>query len=147
MIERARWVFHRTTTFLAGVCAEGTRTPWPATNAENPMESAEMIERLRRESGFRLLPLLDSTGTVTGLHLTRFLPGGYLEVVQAYNDRWAVFARVRNVVNTEALFDGPELTKKAIGSLAEIAMPLLPLAVTPRHLLVEDARTDPVPAD
>jgi hypothetical protein len=97
------------------------------------MESAELIERLRLEGQFRLLPLLGNTGQVVGVHLTRFLPDGYLDVVQAWDDRWAVWTLLRNDPNLEAPFTGPTATKTRAGTLAEIAGTLLPLRIGGRH--------------
>lgn len=105
------------------------------------MDSAQLIERLRREAGFRALPLLGNTGTVTGLHLTRFIPGGHVDVVQAWGDNWAVFARLRNTFDSDAPFEITQQVKSVSGRLAEIAVPLLPLTPTPRHLLDADTNS------
>ncbi|WP_433268219.1 hypothetical protein ACQPZF_03675 [Actinosynnema sp. CS-041913] len=103
------------------------------------MESAELIDRLRHESGFHALPLLGNTGTVAGLHLTRFLPGGYLDVVQAWGVKWAVFARLHNTLDSAAPFETAPQVKGVSGTLAEIAAPLLSLTPTPRHVLEANA--------
>lgn len=91
------------------------------------MDSAELIERLRREGGFRLLPLLGNTGQVAGVHLTRFLPGGHLEVVQAWDERWAAYARLPDVLDTASPFAGPVGGTVRSGPLARVVAPLLPL--------------------
>jgi hypothetical protein len=99
------------------------------------MDSAELIRRLRRDSGFRALPLLGTTGTVVGLHLTRFLPGGHLDVVQAWSEGWAAYVRLPDVLSDEAPFDFPAQKHSVSGELDRIVSPLLPLMPTPRHLL------------
>lgn len=91
------------------------------------MDSAELIERLRREGGFRLLPLLGNTGQVAGVHLTRFLPGGHLDVIQAWDERWAAWARLPDVLDGEAPFAGPAGGTFHSGPLARVVAPLLPL--------------------
>ena len=91
------------------------------------MDSAELIERLRREGGFRLLPLLGNTGQVAGVHLARFLPGGHLEVIQAWDERWAVWARMPDVVDPADPFAGPPGGVVRSGPLGQVAAPLLPL--------------------
>ena len=91
------------------------------------MDSAELIERLRREGGFRLLPLLGNTGQVAGVHLARFLPGGQLDVIQAWDERWAVWARMPDVVDPAAPFAGPEGGVVQSGPFARVVAPLLPL--------------------
>jgi hypothetical protein len=101
------------------------------------MKSAELIERLRREGGFRLLPLLGNTGQVAGVHLTRFLPGGYLDVVQAWDDRWAAWARLPDTLNVDMPFAGPESASVVSGAFARVAAPLLPMRPC-GHLLDPD---------
>jgi hypothetical protein len=91
------------------------------------MDSAELIERLRREGGFRLLPLLGNTGQVAGVHLARFLPGGQLDVIQAWDERWAVWARMPDEVDPEAPFAGPPGGVVQAGPFARIVAPLLPI--------------------
>jgi hypothetical protein len=99
------------------------------------MDSAELIERLRREGGFRLLPLLGNTGQVAGVHLTRFLPGGQLDVIQAWDERWAAYARLPDVVDGGAPFAGPFAGSVAgrgggvtrSGAFARVVAPLLPI--------------------
>jgi hypothetical protein len=91
------------------------------------MESTELIERLRREGGFRLLPLLGGTGQVAGVHLTRFLPGGHLDVIQAWDEHWAVYARLPDVLDATAPFAVPVGTTARSGPFARIVAPLLPL--------------------
>ncbi|MFD5829261.1 hypothetical protein [Lentzea sp. NPDC060358] len=90
------------------------------------MDSVELIGRLRREGGFRLLPLLGETGEVAGVHLSRFLPGGCLDVVQAWDERWAVFARVPDVFDAGAPFESPG-GAVVRGPFARVVAPLLPL--------------------
>jgi hypothetical protein len=90
------------------------------------MDSAELIERLRREGGFRLLPLLGNTGQVAGVHLTRFLPGGHLDVIQAWDERWAVYARLPNTLDLAAPFLGPDGIVRS-GPFSRVVAPLLPL--------------------
>jgi hypothetical protein len=99
------------------------------------MESAELIERLRLEGQFKLLPLLGNTGQVTGVHLTRFLPDGHLDVIQAWDDRWAVWTLLRNDLNLATPFAGPAAVNTRTGTLAEIAGVLLPLQAAARHAL------------
>jgi len=92
------------------------------------MDSAELIERLRREGGFRLLPLLGNTGQVAGVHLTRFLPGGHLDVIQAWDERWAAYARLPDALDAQTPFLGPVgggVVRS--GPFARIVAPLLPL--------------------
>ena len=91
------------------------------------MDSAELIERLRREGGFRLLPLLGNTGQVAGVHLTRFLPGGHLDVIQAWDERWAAYARLPNALDTATPFLGPVGGTIRSGPLSRVVAPLLPL--------------------
>lgn len=91
------------------------------------MDSAELIERLRREGGFRLLPLLGNTGQVAGVHLSRFLPGGHLEVVQAWDERWAAWARLPDSLDPAAPFTGPAGGTARSGPFATIVAPLLPI--------------------
>lgn len=94
------------------------------------MDSAELIERLRREGGFRLLPLLGNTGQVAGVHLARFLPGGHLDVVQAWDERWAVWARLPDSLDPAAPFAGPLAGlagEVRSGPLARVVAPLLPI--------------------
>lgn len=91
----------------------------------------ELIERLRREGGFRLLPLLGTTGQVTGVHLTRFLPGGHLDVVQAWDERWAAWARLPDLADPAAPFTGPEALNVCSGRFAQVVAPLLPLQPGP----------------
>jgi hypothetical protein len=91
------------------------------------MKSAELIDRLRREGGFRWLPLLGNTGQVTGVHLTRFLPGGYLDVVQAWDERWAAWTRLHDEPNADAPFVGPAPTSVLSGPFARVTASLLPL--------------------
>ena len=86
------------------------------------MDSSELIERLRREGGFRLLPLLGNTGQVAGVHLSRFLPGGHLDVIQAWDDRWAAYA-----LDAGAPFAGPVGGMVRSGPFARIVAPLLPI--------------------
>ncbi|HEX7302990.1 hypothetical protein [Lentzea sp.] len=92
------------------------------------MDSVELIGRLRREGGFRLLPLLGDSGEVAGVHLSRFLPGGRLDVVQAWDERWAVFARLPDVVDVSSPFgaavEGGVVVR---GPFARVVSPLLPL--------------------
>ncbi|SDG54824.1 hypothetical protein SAMN05216553_1099 [Lentzea fradiae] len=90
------------------------------------MDSVELIGRLRREGGFRLLPLLGETGEVAGVHLTRFLPGGHLDVVQSWDERWAVFARVPDVFDASSPFSavGGMVVR---GPFSRVVAPLLPL--------------------
>lgn len=102
------------------------------------MESPELIERLRAEGGFRLLPLLGNTGVVSGAHLTRFVAGGYLDVVQVWDERWAVFARFPDKPNFDAPLIGPEPRTVTTGSLAEVASPLLHVGFRPRHAVPDD---------
>ncbi len=91
------------------------------------MDSAELIERLRREGGFRLLPLLGNTGQVAGVHLSRFLPGGQLEVVQAWDERWAVWARVPDTLDLATPFAAPVGATIRSGPFARVVAPLLPI--------------------
>ena len=91
------------------------------------MDSAELIERLRREGGFRLLPLLGNTGQVAGVHLTRFLPGGHLDVIQAWDERWAAYARLPDTLDAAAPFGGPAGGTFRSGSFAGVVAPLLPI--------------------
>ncbi|MDX3660341.1 hypothetical protein PV646_23820 [Streptomyces sp. ID05-26A] len=91
------------------------------------MDSAELIERLRREGGFRLLPLLGNTGQVAGVHLARFLPGGHLDVIQAWDERWAVWARLPDTLDAAAPFAGPAGGVVRSGPLGRVVAPLLPL--------------------
>ncbi|NKE59333.1 hypothetical protein FXN61_21980 [Lentzea sp. PSKA42] len=91
------------------------------------MDSAELIERLRREGGFRLLPLLGNTGQVAGVHLSRFLPGGQLDVIQAWDERWAAYARMPDSLDAGAPFLGPLGSIVRSGSFARVVAPLLPL--------------------
>jgi hypothetical protein len=91
------------------------------------MDSAELIERLRREGGFRLLPLLGNTGQVAGVHLTRFLPGGYLDVVQAWDERWAAYARLPDTLDAATPFAGPVGGVVRSGPFSRVAAPLLPI--------------------
>jgi hypothetical protein len=112
--------------------------PRPAINTENPMESPELIERLRVQGGFRLLPLLSNTGLFAGAHLTRFVVGGHLDVVQVWDERWAVFARLPDEPNFAAPLVGPELHAVATGSLAEVTSPVLQVGARPRHELADD---------
>lgn len=84
------------------------------------MDSPELIDRLRREGGFRLLPLLGNTGQVAGVHLTRFLPGGHLDVVQVWDERWAAWARLPNLLNA-----APD--RMSSGPFAAVVAPLLPI--------------------
>ncbi|MFD9704412.1 hypothetical protein [Lentzea sp. NPDC059081] len=90
------------------------------------MDSVELIGRLRREGGFRLLPLLGESGEVAGVHLSRFLPGGSLDVVQAWDSRFAVFARVPDVFDEAAPFEsvGGMVVR---GPFSRVVAPLLPL--------------------
>lgn len=90
------------------------------------MDSVELIGRLRREGGFRLLPLLGETGEVAGVHLSRFLPGGHLDVVQAWDERWAVFARVPDVFDASSPFEGAGGVVVR-GPFSRVVSPLLPL--------------------
>lgn len=105
------------------------------------MESAELIERLRVEGGFQMLPLLGNTGLVAGVHLTRFVVGGHLDVVQVWDERWAVFARLPDEPNFAAPLLGPEPHTVTTGSLAEVASPLLQVGVRSRHALPDDVST------
>lgn len=91
------------------------------------MDSAELIERLRREGGFRLLPLLGNTGQVAGVHLTRFLPGGHLDVIQAWDERWAAYARLPNALEVQTPFSGPVGGTVRSGPFARVVAPLLPI--------------------
>lgn len=91
------------------------------------MDSSELIERLRREGGFRLLPLLGNTGQVAGVHLSRFLPGGHLDVVQAWDERWAAYARLPNALDPAAPFLGPADGTVRSGPFLRVVAPLLPL--------------------
>ena len=88
--------------------------------------AAELISRLRVEAGFRLLPLLGNTGAVAGVHLSRFLPGGHLDVVQAWDERWAVWARLPDSVDVGAPFVGPVGVVRS-GGFGRVVSPLLPL--------------------
>ncbi|MET9631128.1 hypothetical protein ABZX92_27055 [Lentzea sp. NPDC006480] len=91
------------------------------------MDSAELIERLRREGGFRLLPLLGNTGQVAGVHLTRFLPGGHLDVIQAWDERWAAYARLPDALDAGTPFLGPVGGIARSGAFASVVAPLLPI--------------------
>jgi hypothetical protein len=94
---------------------------------ENPMDSTEILGRLRLEAGFRFLPLLGSTGQVVGAHLTRFVPGGHIDVLQVW-DGWAAFARLPNELNLSKPLARPSLADVKSGSLSDVARPLLPLS-------------------
>ena len=91
------------------------------------MDSTEMLGRLRFEAGFRFLPLLGSTGQVVGAHLTRFVPGGHIDVLQVW-DGWAAFARLPDELNLSAPLVGPSPTEANSGSLSAVAHSLLPLS-------------------
>jgi hypothetical protein len=93
---------------------------------DGEMDSVELIGRLRREGGFRLLPLLGESGQVAGVHLSRFLPGGHLDVVQAWDERWAVFARLPDVVDASSPFSSPGGVVVR-GPFSRVVAPLLPL--------------------
>lgn len=99
----------------------------PGRERDSEMDGAELIERLRREGGFRLLPLLGNTGQVAGVHLSRFLPGGHLEVIQAWDERWAAFARMPDAVDPAAPFGGPGGGVVRSGPFGRIVAPLLPI--------------------
>lgn len=90
-------------------------------------DSAELIERLRREGGFRLLPLLGNTGQVAGVHLSRFLPGGHLDVIQAWDERWAAYARLPDALDAATPFLGPVGGTFRSGPLSRVVAPLLPI--------------------
>lgn len=101
------------------------------------MDSAELIERLRREAGFRLLPLLGNTGQVAGAHLARFLPGGRLDVVQVWDERWAAWARLPSTLDAAP-------SHVTSGPFAAVVAPLLPLQPgIIRHGIVQHGLTAP----
>ncbi|ANZ39978.1 hypothetical protein BBK82_31965 [Lentzea guizhouensis] len=91
------------------------------------MDSTELIERLRREGGFRMLPLLGNSGQVAGVHLSRFLPGGHLDVIQAWDEHWAVYARLPDVLDSSAPFAVPLGARAQSGPFSRVVAPLLPL--------------------
>lgn len=88
------------------------------------MGTPELIWRLRVEGGFALTPLIDSTGAVTGAHLTRFSPDGHVEVLQIWDERWAAFARIPDHVNPDAPLAAKSDEARS-GRLADIAARLL----------------------
>jgi len=89
------------------------------------MNTPELIWRLRVEGGFALTPLIDSTGTVTGAHFTRFAQDGHVEVLQVWGEDWAAFARIPNQVNPDAPLDDAKANESRSGPLESIAVPLL----------------------
>ena len=88
------------------------------------MKTPELIWRLRVEGGFALTPLIDSTGAVTGAHLTRFNSDGYVEVLQIW-DGWGAFARIPDRVNPDAPLVPASAGQTRSGPLEQIAAPLL----------------------
>lgn len=89
------------------------------------MDITEMISRLRSEGGFRLLPLLSHTGEVAGIHLTRFAAGGFVDVMQVWQEGWTSFARVRDSLDLAAPLGVPPTERKVADDFAVIANALL----------------------
>lgn len=89
------------------------------------MKTPELIWRLRVEGGFAMTPLIDSTGTVTGAHLTRFTSDGHIEVLQVWNEEWAAFTRIPNQLDSNAPLSSAMPKDTRSGRLENVAPPLL----------------------
>ncbi|MDX8053484.1 CBS domain-containing protein [Lentzea sp. BCCO 10_0798] len=90
------------------------------------MDSGELLTRLH-DGGFRRLPLIDEEGQVVGMHLTRFLRGGYLDVVQVrWSDGIAVWSRLLDELNTDASSGGPQRLGGMSGPFFKVAAALMP---------------------
>lgn len=85
-----------------------------------PDEAWQLSEQLRAEVGFRMLPLLTSDGRPLGLHFHRFAQPGVIEVVQAWDGRWAVYARLSDAPNKWEPFTGPPLLDQFSGVFSEV---------------------------
>ncbi|PWK83220.1 hypothetical protein C8D88_111105 [Lentzea atacamensis] len=91
------------------------------------MDSRQLVERLHDGGGFRRLPLIDEHGQVVGMHLTRFLRGGYLDVVQVrWHDGLAVWSRLFDEFNVDAPYSGPQRLGGTSGSLSDVVAALMP---------------------
>lgn len=106
------------------------------------MRTPELIWRLRVEGGFALTPLIDSTGAVTGAHLTRFNPDGHVEVLQIW-EGWAAFARIPDQVNPDAPLATAKPDAARSGPLDQVAEPLLPKPTPERHAITNTAEEWP----
>ncbi|KJK50446.1 hypothetical protein UK23_10655 [Lentzea aerocolonigenes] len=85
------------------------------------METGDIVERMHTKGGFRRLPLVsEESGQVVGWHLTRFMRGGYLDIVQVWNDGRAVWSRLLDSLS------GPSRIAGATGSLPEVIAVLMP---------------------
>lgn len=109
------------------------------------METPELIWRLRVEGGFALTPLIDSTGAVTGAHLTRFNPDGHVEVLQIWDECWAAFARIPDQVNPDAPLAAAKPEEARSGRLDEIAASLLHKPSPEHHARINAAEEWPSP--
>ncbi|WP_434445039.1 hypothetical protein [Lentzea sp. E54] len=63
------------------------------------------------------------------MHLARFLPGGHLDVVQAWDEQWAVWARLPDSLDPAAPF-ARAVCEVRSGPLARVVAPLLPSGLT-----------------
>ncbi|ANZ36448.1 hypothetical protein BBK82_10610 [Lentzea guizhouensis] len=91
------------------------------------MDSTQMVEHLH-QGGFRRLPLVDQHGHVVGMHLTRFLRGGYLDVVQVWwHDESASWSRVLDQFNVDAPYSPPQRLGGTSGHLADVMAALMPV--------------------
>ncbi|GAA3465274.1 hypothetical protein J2S66_001052 [Saccharothrix longispora] len=87
-------------------------------NASN--EAWQLSKQLRTEADFRMLPLLTSDGRPLGLHFHRFAQPGVIEVVQAWDDRWAVYARLSDAPNKREPFTGSPLLNQFLGVFSDV---------------------------
>ncbi|GAA1336813.1 hypothetical protein GCM10009660_17970 [Catellatospora bangladeshensis] len=65
-------------------------------------------------------PLLASNGHPSGLYFHRFTRPGVTEVVQAWDDRRAVYARLSDASGKTAPLAGPSLLYQSVGAFAEV---------------------------
>lgn len=94
------------------------------------MSARELSGRLIRDAGFRMLPLLGSIGH-TGLHFHRFTAHGVIDVVQVWDDTWAIFARLRDLPNWDSPYLGHDAIDFFSGSFADVVDALAPSSRVP----------------
>ena len=103
------------------------------------MNGAEWIEALRAHGGFRALPLLDTTGEVSGLHLHRFDPGS-IRVIQTWHKNYAVDVQLQDQLNAENPFMRVPLLDRHVGTIESVAGRIL--YPPPRHGWTDDRDQD-----
>jgi hypothetical protein len=99
-------------------------------------DDAEMMDALARHGGFRMLPLLNTVGNRVGLHFHRFV-GGELEIVQAWNSRYAALTRLPNVPDFHDPFREVPPLSHSVNTFSEVVHQILyadsPPAAHTRH--------------